>query len=237
MKRSTGTFVLVHGEWHGGWCWSRLGGLLRVVGHDVHTPTLTGLGDRAHLAHADVDLALHVQDVVAFLEAEEITRAVLVGHGYGGMVISGVAAKAANRLSHLTYVDAFVPANGQSVFDLLPAERAEAMRAAAHAEGEGWRIPPLTPQRYGVTAAKDVEWLARRLVPQPIKTFEQSLESASPGRLKRTYVDCSSPASGAFDRFVELRDDHAWQFHEVKTGHDAMITSPAALAKILLASA
>ena len=234
MKRSTGTFVLVHGAWHGGWCWARLSELVRAVGHSVHTPTLTGLGDRAHLAHPGVDLALHVQDVIAFLEAEELNRVVLVGHSYGGMVISGVAAKAASRLSHLVYLDAFVPANGQSLFDLVPADRAETMRLAAQSEGEGWRIPPFPPQRFGVTGAKDVEWLTRHLVPQPITTFEQPVETASAGRLKRTYVYCSSPAMGTFDRFLGVRDDRAWQFHEVKSGHDAMITAPAALAKILL---
>ena len=233
-KRSTGTFVLVHGAWHGGWCWTRLTELLQAVGHTVYTPTLTGLGDRAHLAHAEVDLALHVQDVVAFLETEELTRVVLVGHSYGGMVVSGVAAKAASRLSHLVYLDAFVPENGQSLFDLLPAERADAMQAAAQNEGDGWRVPPFSPQRFGVTGAKDVEWLARRLVPQPIKTFAQPVETASPGRTKRTYVYCSSPATGTFDRYLDLRDDHVWQFHEVKTGHDAMITAPAAVAKILI---
>jgi pimeloyl-ACP methyl ester carboxylesterase len=236
MKRNTGTFVLVHGAWHGAWCWSRLGELLRAVGHSVYTPTLTGLGDRAHLAHPGVDLALHVQDVVAFLEAEELNRVVLVGHSYAGMVISGVAAKAASRLSHLVYLDAFVPAPGQSLFDLLPAERVDSMRMAAEAEGQSWRIPPFPPQRYGVTGTQDVAWIARHLVPQPIKTFEQPVEASTSGRLKRTYVYCSSPATGTFDRFLSLRDDRAWHFHELKTGHDAMVTAPAALAKILLAT-
>jgi pimeloyl-ACP methyl ester carboxylesterase len=234
-KRSTGTFVLVHGAWHGGWCWMRLTELLQAVGHTVYTPTLTGLGDRAHLAHPDVDLALHVQDVVAFLETDELSRVVLVGHSYAGMVVSSVAAKAASRLSHVVYLDAFVPENGQSLFDLLPADRADAMRATAQNEGDGWRVPPFSPQRFGVTGAKDVEWLARRLVPQPIKTFSQPAETAAtPGRTKRTYIYCSSPATGTFDRYLDLRDDRAWQFHDVKTGHDAMITAPAALAKILI---
>jgi pimeloyl-ACP methyl ester carboxylesterase len=234
-KRRPTTFVLVHGAWHGAWCWTRLVELLEVVGHRVYTPTLTGLGDRAHLARPDIDLALHVQDVVALLETEELTRAVLVGHSYAGMVITGVAARAASHLSQLVYLDAFVPASGQAVFDLVPPDAAERVRAAAREKGEGWRIPPWPPERYGVTGARDTEWLNRRLGPQPLRTFEQPLDPAGPDRLKRTYIYCAKPAMGPFDQFLALRDDRAWDFHQLNTGHDAMITAPAALAKILLA--
>jgi pimeloyl-ACP methyl ester carboxylesterase len=229
------TFVLVHGAWHGAWCWARLVELLQVVGHRVYTPTLTGLGDRAHLARPDVDLALHVQDVVALLETEELSRAILVGHSYAGMVITGVAARAASHLSRLVYLDAFVPASGQAILDLVAPDAGERVRAAAKEQGDGWRIPPWPPERYGVTSARDTEWLNRRLVPQPLRTFEQPLETVTPDRLKRTYIHCAKPAMGPFDQFLRLRDDRAWEFHQVQSGHDAMITAPAALAKILLA--
>jgi pimeloyl-ACP methyl ester carboxylesterase len=203
----------------------------------VYTPTLTGLGERAHLAGPDVDLATHVQDVVGVIETEELRNVVLVGHSYAGMVISGVAARAANRLSHLVYLDAFVPEAGKALLDYA-GPRAEAMRESARTEGDGWRIPPFPPERFGVTSQRDREWLQRRLVPQPLKTFEQPLTAAGADRLKRVYVYCSSPAIGPFDQFAErLREDRKWQYHELKTGHDAMITASGDVAKILLSLA
>lgn len=228
------SFVLVHGAWHGGWCWVRVARLLRDAAHEVYAPTLTGLGERAHLAHPDIDLQTHVQDVLGVLESEELRHAVLVGHSYAGSVISGVAARAANRLSHLVYLDAFVPEAGKSLLDYA-GPRAEAIRESARTAGEGWRIPPFPPERFGVTSQRDREWLSRRLVPQPLKTFEQPLAAAGGDKLKRTYVYCSSPAMGAFDQFAErLRDDRKWQVVELKTGHDAMLTAPGDVAKILL---
>jgi pimeloyl-ACP methyl ester carboxylesterase len=229
------TFVLVHGAWHGGWCWVKVRRLLTDAAHVVYTPTLTGLGERAHLARPEVDLETHVQDVVAVLETEELRNVVLAGHSYGGMVISGVAARVKNRIERLVYLDAFVPGAGESVFSLMPPERAEAFRKAA-AEADGWRIAPPLPARFGVTSQRDTDWLQRRLVPQPLRTFEQALATAPAGDLARTYVYCSKPATGTFDRFAEaLRDDRKWKFHDVKTGHDAMVTAPGETAKILMA--
>jgi pimeloyl-ACP methyl ester carboxylesterase len=228
------TFVLVHGAWHGGWCWVRLARLLRDAAHEVHTPTLTGLGDRAHLARPEVDLEAHIQDVVALLEVEELRNVILVGHSYAGMVIAGVAARAANRLIHLVYLDAFVPEAGKALLDYV-GPRADALRESARAQGEGWRLPSFPPERFGVASQRDREWLQRRLVPQPLRTWEQPLAAAGGDKLKRTYVYCSSPAMGAFDQFAErLREDRKWQFHELKTGHDAMITAPGDVARILL---
>jgi pimeloyl-ACP methyl ester carboxylesterase len=229
------TFVLVHGAWHGGWCWSRVARLLHDAGHTVYAPSLTGLGDRTHLARPEVDLALHVEDVVALIETEELRSVILVGHSYGGMVITGAAARVAPRLAHLVYLDAFVPAPGHALFDLVSPERAAAFRQAAAEQGDGWRIPPLSPARLGVTSTRDTEWLTRRLVPQPLRTFEQALPAAGGDRMKRTYVYCAKPATGAFDQFAErFRDDGKWTFHDVKTGHDAMITAPGDVAKILM---
>ena len=228
------SFVLIHGAWHGGWCWVRVARLLRDAAHEVYTPTLTGLGERAHLASPQIDLETHVQDVVGVLEADELRQVVLVGHSYAGMVISGVAARAANRLSHLVYLDAFVPEPGRALFDYL-GPRADAVRESARTGGDGWRVPPFPPERFGVTSQRDREWLQRRLVPQPLASFEQPLAAAGGERLKRAYVYCASPAMGAFDQFAErLREDRKWQYHEIKTGHDAMVTAPGEVAKFLL---
>ena len=229
-----GTYVLVHGAWHGGWCWAKVARLLRDAGHEVYTPTLTGLGERAHLARPEIDLDTHIQDVVAMLEAEELRQVTLVGHSYGGMVISGVAARTSGRISQLVYLDAFVPESGKSLLDYL-GERAAAMRDAAATHGEGWKLPSFPPERFGVTSQRDTEWLTKHLGPQPFKTFEQPLAAAGGDKLKRTYVYCSKPATGTFDQFAErLRDDRKWTFHDVKTGHDAMVTAPGEIAKILM---
>jgi pimeloyl-ACP methyl ester carboxylesterase len=229
------TFVLVHGAWHGGWCWARVGRLLHDAGHTVYAPSLTGLGDRGHLARPDVDLALHAQDVLGLLEAEELRGVTLVGHSYGGMVITAAAAEAKGRIAQLVYLDAFVPAAGQSVLDQLPPERAAAYREAAATAGEGWRIPPPPPERFGVTSQRDREWLLRRLLPQPLRTFEQPVPAAGGERAKRTYIYCARPAMGTFDRFAErLREDSKWTFHELATGHDAMVTAAGDVAKILM---
>ncbi len=231
------TFVLVHGAWHGGWCWTRVARLLRDAAHEVYAPSLTGLGDRAHLARPEVDLAQHVQDVVAVLEAEELREVTLVGHSYGGMVITGAAAQTGKRLAHLVYLDAHVPAAGQSLFDLSAPERAAAYREAARTSGDGWRIPPPPPERFGVTSQRDTEWLGRRLVPQPLATFEQALPAAGGERARRTYIYCAKPAMGPFDRYAEaLRDDRKWTFHEMKAGHDAMVTAAGDIARILMST-
>lgn len=231
------TFLLVHGAWHGGWCWRKVARLLDDAGHTVYAPSLTGLGDRAHLARPDIDLALHVEDVVALLEAEELRNVVLVGHSYGGMVITDVAARVPNRLAHLVYLDAFVPNAGQSLLDLVGAETAERVREAAKTHGEGWKIPPFPPERFGVTSERDREWLSKHLVPQPLLTFERPAQGGGAGRAKRTYIYCAKPAMGAFDQFAgRFRADRKWAFHELKTGHDAMVTASGDLAKILMAA-
>jgi pimeloyl-ACP methyl ester carboxylesterase len=230
-----GTYVLVHGAWHGGWCWAKVSRLLRDAGHDVYTPTLTGLGERAHLARPEIDLETHVQDLVAVLESEELRQVTLVGHSYGGMVITGAAARTSGRIGHLVYLDAFVPEAGKSLFDYV-GDRAAAMREAAVTHGEGWKLPSFTPEQFGVTSQRDTEWLNKHLVFQPLRTFEQPLAAAGGERLKRSYIYCSKPAIGASDQFAErLRNDRKWTFHELKTGHDAMVTTPGELAKILMA--
>jgi pimeloyl-ACP methyl ester carboxylesterase len=230
-----GTYVLVHGAWHGGWCWAKVARLLRDAAQEVYTPTLTGLGERAHLACPEVDLETHIQDVVAVLESEELRGVTLVGHSYAGMVISGVAARVTGRIGHLVYLDAFLPETGKCVLDYL-GPGADFMREGAATQGEGWKIPSLPPERFGVSSQRDTEWLTKHLKPQPLKTFEQPLPASGGEKLKRTYIYCSKPATGTFDQFAErLRDDRKWTFHDVKTGHDAMVTAPGEIAKILMA--
>ena len=148
------SFVLVHGGWLGAWCWRRVRPLLQAAGYEVFAPTLTGLGERAHLLSPDIGLMTHVQDVVGLIEAEELQDIVLVGQSYAGMVITGVADRVPERLSHVVYLDAFVPRDGQSLADLVGPEMMANLEQAARAQGSGWRVPPLPPQACGVTDEK-----------------------------------------------------------------------------------
>lgn len=235
------TLVLVHGAWHGGWCWRHLATLLRAAGHQVHNPTLTGLGERSHLRtplETGVGLDTHIQDVANVLEYEDLRDVVLVGHSYAGMVITGVADRVADRIRHLVYLDAFVPADGQSLFDISRPERREIFREQAR-QHRGL-IPSPPPQLFGVTDPPAVDWVAARLGPQPVHTFEQPLTLRSDpaaAALPRTYLYClRGPLVPIFEPFAaRARTDPGWGYQELITAHDAMITTPHALTAALSA--
>ena len=229
------TFLLVHGAWHGGWCWRDVVPRLRKAGHEVFAPSLTGLGERKHLASARVDLETHIQDIVALVEMEDLKKVVLVGHSYGGMVITGVADRIPTRLAALVYLDAFVPENGKCALDYVVPERAARMRH----EGErtGFVTPPLM-SLWGLTLQSHLDFVGPREVRHPFPTFSQPISLsnyAESRRIPKTFVYCSSPATGTFDQFAErYRNDPAWRFHELKTGHDAMLLVPDEVTRLLL---
>jgi pimeloyl-ACP methyl ester carboxylesterase len=233
-------FVLVHGAWHGGWKWRFVAPLLRRTGRDVHTLSLTGLGDRAHLSRADIDLDLHVQDVVALLEMEELREVVLIGHSYGGMVITGVAERLPERLRRIVYLDAFVPEDGKCLLDYVAAavpERAAAFRK----EGDktGFVTPPPLAV-WGIVRPEHVAFARQRETPHPYRCMTQAIRrvNSSAAALPKTFIHCTSPATGTFDQFAaKYRKDPAWRFHELKTGHDSMILVPQELAAVLLGQA
>ena len=231
-------FVLVHGAWHGGWCWRFVAPALRRAGHDVYTPTLTGLGERAHLARPGIDLDLHVRDVVALLEAEDLHEVVLLGHSYGGMVVTGAADRCAARIRRLVYLDAFVPENGKCALDYVVPERAAAFRKEG---GQAGTIAPPPLALWGLVKPEHVAFADPRQTSQPFHTMSQPIRLANEtalARLPKTFIYCSSPATGSFDGFAaKFRSDPAWRFFELKTGHDAMILVPGDLAAILLQSA
>ena len=173
------TFVLVHGAWHGGWCWKRVTPLLRAAGHEVYAPTLTGLGERAHLLSRDVNLDTHIHDVVNLLDCEELTDVVLVGHSYAGIVIAGVATQRPGRVAHLVYLDAFVVRDGQSLEDLHTPEAVAGRQARVLAEGEGWRLPP--PATVALRRHRRGRWgLAR--VPDRPAALRDVHPARAPGR-------------------------------------------------------
>ena len=231
-------FVLVHGAWHGGWCWRFVAPMLRRAGHEVFAPTLTGLGERAHLARPGIDLELHVQDVIALLETEDLQEVVLVGHSYGGMVVTGAADRCAARIRRLVYLDAFVPGNGKCALDYVLPERAAAFRKEGEQTGT---VAPPPLSLWGLTKPEHIAFAKPRETRHPYRTFTQPIRLANEAalaRLPRTFIYCSSPATGTFDALAaRVRNDPAWRFFEMKTGHDAMILAPEELAAILLESA
>src|SRR5262245_31201118 len=225
-------FVLVHGAWHGGWCWRYVRPFLE--GHEVFAPSLTGLGERRHLAGPKVDLDTHIDDIVSILEMEDLRDVVLVGHSYGGMVITGAADRASGRIERLVYLDAFVPENGKCTLDYVVPERAARMREEGEKAGS---VTPPPLALWGLTKREHIDFVKPREVRHPYRTMSQPItlrNEAALKRLPKTFVYCSSPATGSFDAFAaKYRNDPAWKFFELATGHDAMILMPERVAQIL----
>lgn len=227
------TFVIAHGAWGGGWAWMKVRPLLRAAGHDVFTPTYTGLGERAHLLSPEVDLDTHVRDVLGVLACEDLRDVVLVGHSYGGMVATGVAAQAADRVGSLVYVDAFAPHDGECLLDLTEPGARERFETLAAAEGFGWLAPasgPSHPHRPGPD----------RRHPHPLACFRQPLryDPAALAGIPRTYVRCTEPAMPGLERSAErARTEAGWRYVEMATDHNPQFTEPEALTAILLEAA
>ena len=224
------TFVLVHGAWGGGWAWAAVARLLRDSGHDVYTPTLTGLGERVHLRNPEIALDTHVQDVVNVLEYERLSKVVLVGWSYGGMVVTPVAERVPERLARLVYLDAFVPEDGESLIDLMGPEVTAQMVQAAQAMGDGWRIPFGGPVEDG---RPNTDMLLRP-GEQPV-TVRNPLARVLP----HAYICCTERENapvllGVARSAARVRQDPAWAYRELPTGHDAVWTMPGAVAGLLV---
>ncbi|CAN7475315.1 alpha/beta fold hydrolase [Phenylobacterium sp. LjRoot219] len=232
------TYVLVHGGHHGGWCYQKVARLLRAAGHEVYAPTLTGLGDRRHLLSPEVDLEMHVADVVNLLVYEDLHDVILAGHSYGGMVITGAADQARERIRELVYLDAAHPRNGESLADVAVQIMEVCRDWVREIDGVELVTWPQTldPAFFGVTDPADSAWMRARLHLHPWRCYTQKLQltdEAAVRRLPRTDIDCA-PRLGEFDdrRKAERREaDRAW---EIDTGHDLMVTEPEKLAEMLL---
>lgn len=235
------TFVLVHGAFHGGWCWSRVAKRLRARGHAVSAPTLSGMGEHSHLLARQITVETHVDDVVAHIEAEELVDVVLVGHSYAGFAITGAADRldGSGRIARLVYLDARVPQDGDLWTRFDSPEAAAARHAAAVGAG-GLFIPPPDAAFFGISTPDDLAWVNRRLRPHPYGCMLEPIRlprlAAGHGAavLPRTYIDCIEP------RFTDymglkgrLRDDPSWQYLTLHTGHDAMVSAPGPLADLL----
>jgi pimeloyl-ACP methyl ester carboxylesterase len=232
------TYVLVHGGGHGGWCYQRVARLLRAEGHEVLTPTLTGLGERAHLLDDRVDLERHVTDVAAVLRFEDLRDVILVGHSYGGMVITGAADRVPDRVGRLVYLDAATPINGQSLEDVA-GPVINAVRPMGQVvdgiELVLWPAPD-AGLLYGVTDPADLAWMAERLTPHPWKCFDQPLalgNEAALWSIPQYHIVCTSTLSTR-DRDQMARAKAEGRLWDIDTGHDLMITEPEKTANALL---
>ena len=238
-------FVLVHGAWHGGWCWQRVTSALQAQGHRVHAVTLTGLGERAHLLSPAITLDTHINDVINLIEAEELDDVILAVHSYAGMIGTAVADRLTQRLRHLVYVDAVVPKPGESWSSTHASATREARLTAAEGSPD-FSFPPPDPSVFGLTGA-DYEWVRRRQTPHPGHTYDAPLnfDVQRVAAVPRTFVNCVQPALGTIDairpRLADTRFwDGAWlggggiRVVEMRTGHDPMVSMPAEFVKILL---
>lgn len=241
-------FVLVHGAWHGGWCWQRVLQPLAAAGHSAHAVTLTGLGERAHLLSPAITLETHIADIAGLIEAEELRDVVLAVHSYAGMLGTAIADRLGDRLRHLVYVDAVVPEPGEMWCSTHSAATREARIAAAQAAPDH-AFPPPDPSVFGL-AGEDAAWVQRRQVPHPGHTYTTPLafEPARVARVPRTFIDCTQPPLATIDTSRRrVRDPGFWdglwvggggaRVVELATGHDPMVSAPRELADLLLACA
>lgn len=217
------TFLLAHGAWNGGWAWHRVRALMLEAGHAFWTPTYTGLGERAHLAHREIDLDTHIADLMGVIEAEELRDIVLVGHSYGGMVATGVADRARDRVRRLIYIDAFAPRDGQSVNDLSASRRVPDPDAGPDAD---WLVQPapLSPDN----SDEDAAWLLRHRRAHPAKCFSQRLRLSAEPSCPRDYI--YALRCGPVNRFGAFRDraraEPGWTLHEMDCTHSPNVTAP-----------
>jgi pimeloyl-ACP methyl ester carboxylesterase len=230
------TFLLLHGAWHGAWCWRDVASGLRAAGHRVATPTQTGSAERAHLLSRDITLERYVTDVVEVLETEDLSDVVLVGHSFGGIGITGAAGRAPHRIRHLVYLDSLILQDGQSAFSVLPPEVVATRHQLAQASSAGLSIPVPVPAAFGVIDPEQVAWLWAHCTPHPLSTYEDvfRLKGEVGNGLPATYIAVTPHyAPTAMSRnYAKARRD--WRYLELEAGHDAMVTSAPELTKILL---
>jgi pimeloyl-ACP methyl ester carboxylesterase len=221
------TFVLVHGAWHGSWCWKRVRAALQARGHDVFTPTLTGVGERSHLLSPHVNLGTHIEDIVNLIRWEELSDVVLCGHSYGGCVVTGVADRLPNRIGEMVYLDAFTPEDGESLLDILPDTWRIQLLEATSREGEGWMVPPIPAEAFNVNAG-DREWVNRQCTMQPIATFRQAVELSGRSEASKspTFILATDFDDSPFTAFYDRARARGWRTLTMPGGHDLMLDRP-----------
>jgi pimeloyl-ACP methyl ester carboxylesterase len=234
-------FVLVHGGRHGGWAWQGVAARLRRLGHDVYTPTLTGLGERSHLLSKEIGLGTHVEDLVGVFEFEDLGDAVLVAHSYGGMPVAGAMQRIADRVRTVVWLDAHIPEAGESIFDLIGPERTERMMGMVAADGEGWFIPTSDASWWGLTDPDQIAWVNSKTTPQPLKSYTDKSGPtdrawAHPG----TAIECNPTRLPERDRerqHARAEADPHFHHRRLDTCHEPMVTDPDELTRLLVEAA
>ncbi|WP_158792038.1 alpha/beta fold hydrolase [Granulicella sp. L60] len=225
-------FVLIHGGFRGGWIWKRVAKALRKEGHDVYTPTLTGLAERSHLIHSGINLSTHIQEAVGLIEYEDLDDVVLCGHSYAGMVISGVADKLWERLSSLVYLDAWFPKHGDSVLTLSP----EPMQVGAIRDSAKHGGLAVSPIPFVLANARDQAMVDSKSTPQPLATMAEAIRLQG-NHLKvktKMYVLATNWSPNPFTQFyANLVKDESWTTRTIATGHDAMLDDTDGVATLL----
>jgi pimeloyl-ACP methyl ester carboxylesterase len=227
------TYVLVPGAWLGGWCWKYVALDLRAAGHTVIPATLTGLGERAHLLSRETDLGTHISDIVGLFEYRDLHDVILVGHSYGGTVVTGVAERVPDRIRRLVYLDASVPRDGESNDDVIGPTMAAQLRASAMSDGDGWKVPPAPYVVRRMSEHPLREWVAARLTPHPLRPFGEPVLLRSPeaAGLPRAFIQMTQ--SDLYRGLIVRARQAGWHTKEISGGHYAMITEPKAVAASL----
>jgi pimeloyl-ACP methyl ester carboxylesterase len=238
-------FVLVHGAWHGGWCWQLVAPIMRAAkeAHEVYTPTLTGMGERSHLLTSTINLDTHIRDITNLLYYEDLTDIVLVGHGAASLVINGAAEEMPDRIGHIVYFDAYMPMHVQFPFDIWPADQQNSANDRVTTV-PAVRLPP-TAMTLGITEEQMVRWVEQRLTPQPLSAFQrQDLEGDMDSttimaprvvNIPRSYIHCIVGAMSAVTApFAARARADGWDVFELAAGHDAMLTAPREVADTLM---
>lgn len=236
------TFVLVHGAFAGGWYWRWLTPYLHAAGHSALTPTMTGLGERRHLATPEVGLETHIDDILSVYRFEDLTDTILVGHSYGGMIVAGVADRVPDRVRHLVYFDSDVPVDGDTS---VPPSRHEARRQRARDEGDGWRVPPpagFIPLQLDGLPPDEVDWFMDRLALHPLRTWLEPIRLTGAGAtVPTTYIRCTV-GYDPDDEDTRRQDDRiqsetSWRYREIDAPHMALVTHPTQIAQLLIEAA
>jgi pimeloyl-ACP methyl ester carboxylesterase len=241
---SSPTAILVHGGFEGGWCWARVAEPLRAQGWRVFAPSLTGLGDRAHLLSPEVGFQTHVQDILGIIEAEELTNVVLVGHSAGGTVITAVADAVPDKIASLVYLDASLPEPGQSMFDFMGDTQGvpDLFRSQAAEKGDGWKIPagvPFDAAGFGVEDPEDQAWFNRRMTDHPLAAFADKipLTGAWEKVPHKTYLRCEGfQIAHGEPTIAKVEADPSWRSERWPDGHSPHITAPAKVVDAIVTS-
>jgi pimeloyl-ACP methyl ester carboxylesterase len=233
MRENMATYVLVHGAWHGSWCWQRVRTPLQSEGHTVFTPTLAGLGERSHLLSKDVRLQTHIDDVANLIRWEGLEDVILCGHSYAGMVVTGVAEALPEKIKTLVYLDAFLPTSGKSLNEVCPPELAALHREMA-VDGDGWQMRPFPAATFAVNDV-DQAWVDRQCTRHPLATFEDRIEftDRATSIADIRYILCTGWSNPVLASFADTARQRDWSVSMIAAGHDAMLDDPAALVKLL----